>query len=104
MSLVSFVVAGFIGLLFGRVGESGGCPPAIDGDFEPADLDNATEHIKEQLESVYNNNGLQVKLTYNQNRTKVIVLVLLYFVHAVQRADADVHVVPARNERLHQRA
>lgn len=55
-----FIVAGFIALLFGRVGEAGGCPPAIDGDFQPGDLDNATEHIKHQLEQTYNNNGMQV--------------------------------------------
>ena len=55
----SFVVAAFVGLMFGPVGHRGGCPPAIDGDFEPSDLDNATEHIKAELEDTYNNNGLQ---------------------------------------------
>lgn len=56
---LSFIVAAFIGLLFGPMGERGGCPPSIGGDFVPSDLDNATEHIKAELEANYNNVGSQ---------------------------------------------
>lgn len=45
--------------MFGPAGISGGCPPKIDGDFEPADLDAAVEHIKTQLGDTYNNSGQQ---------------------------------------------
>lgn len=56
---LSFIVAIFIGILFGQVGKRGGCPPNIDGDFVPADLDVATKHIKDELEETFNNTGQQ---------------------------------------------
>lgn len=57
---VSFIVAVFIAIVFGHVGLRGGCPPGIDGDFEPEDLDAAVEHIKLELDHTYNNSGQQV--------------------------------------------
>ncbi|KAI1298498.1 ATP-binding cassette sub-family G member 4 [Halotydeus destructor] len=54
----SIIMAIFMSLIFGTVGRAGGCPPEIDGDFEPTDLDGAAQHIEHQLEQVFNNIGL----------------------------------------------